>query len=35
MQSAVNVLTNTTMISNFNKGAIFQIISSKSAEKIW
>ena len=35
MPSAVNVLTNTPKISNFNKGDIFQIISSQGDEKKW
>ena len=33
-EQAVNVLTNTPKISNFNKGDIFRIIYSKSDEKI-
>ena len=35
LSSAVNVLTNSPKISNFNKGDIFQIVSSLNDEKIF
>ena len=35
LQSAVHVLTNNPMISNFNQADIFQIIAPHIYEKIW